>query len=292
MSHRTSSSASSSSSGSGSSSGFGGGSTQINYENNVDQDISHLAARTHAEQGGSISHTGRRRMMSQQDGEAPRPDLVTGVSTLERVAQGGHGFQTVGLDLGVVGSRHNVDEEMRRQSAGVASGQASSQASGGTRTASSSYESHSSSGGRQDGGSSKTYGSSFTSNTGGGYDANDHNADDYNDEEEVDYDENDADQGQGAGQGSSWRKESSYSFSHHRPLNAHHDRIDQQFKHYPAKREIKHKVKREIIYPGFVGCQSLHCLSVRCVVGPLDKNVEALIALRTRLVAHTLDKVS
>lgn len=254
-----------------SSAGNAGGRSEINFESNVDQDISHLAARTHAEQNGASGSSGRRRMQSQQDGESARPGLVTGVSSLEKAAQGGRGFQTVGLDLGVLGSRSNVDDEMRRQSS--ASGGIA-----GTESSSSSSH-HSASSGRQSGSSGYTYSSH------GGYQQNaneHHNQDD--DYEQADYDENDDDQGQQGGGGSTHSRSSSYSLSHKTPLNAHHESIDQQFKHYPVKRDVSQASAEQL-------CKSTNCASVRCVVGSLDKNSEALIALRFRLVAHTLHKV-
>lgn len=236
----------------------------------MDQDISHLAARTHAEQSGSSGSSGRRRMQSQQDGESARPGLVTGVSTLEKAAQGGRGFQTVGLDLGVVGSRNNVDDEMRRQSA----------SSGGIAgTQSSSSSSHHSSSGHRSGSSGYTYSSQD------GYqqkaDEQHNQEDDY---EQAEYDDNEDEQGQQGGGGSTYSRTSSYSLSHKRPLNAQHESVDQKFKHYPVKRDVSN-ISNEPL------CKSTNCASVRCVVGPLDKNSEALIALRTRLVAHTLHKV-
>lgn len=100
---------------------------------NVNQDISHLSARTHgqiasqnansqssssqsssaaASAGGAAS--GRRRMMSQQDGEEPRPDFGLEVSGIERIAQGGSGFQTTSFDLGKL-DRDGANVENRQQ---------------------------------------------------------------------------------------------------------------------------------------------------------------------------------
>jgi integrin alpha 8 len=214
-------------------------------------------------------------MMSQQDGEGPRPGLVTGVSTFEKAAQGGHGFQTVGVDLGVLGSRGNVDEEMRRQ------GSASSGISGGgSRSSSSHHDSHYSSGVVQTGSSSSGFSKTHSSQDQGAYlqHANENADDDY--EDEIEYDDHDQDQRGSAGGGSPSSHLSSYPISHKRPLNAHPERVDQQFKHYPTKREIKDPI-----------CKSTHCVSVRCVVGPLKNNEAAQVAFRTRLVARTLDKV-
>lgn len=263
--------------------GVSGGRSEVNYEGNVDQDISKLAARTHADQNSN--HVGRRRMMSQQDGEAPRPDLVTGVSTFEKAAQGGQGFQTYGVDLGVLGSRNNVDEEMRKQSSangGIAGGSRSSSSS------SSSFNTQSSSGGGQRTG--------YTYSSQGGSNNQQSSNDDGYEYDGDDYDENDDDQSQGGtqqrgtggGGSSSYRSSSSYSsYTPKKSLNVHHESVDQQFKHYPAKRTVR-QAPFVVTDPL---CKSTRCVNVRCVVGPLEKNNGALIALRTRLVAHTLHKV-
>lgn len=260
------------------------GRSEVNFETNVDQDISALAARTHAEQGGSSSSSGgRRRMQSQQDGEAPGSGLVTGVTALERAAQGGSGFQTVGLDLGVLGSRNNVDDEIRStaDSRGIA---------GGSRSSSSSYNTQQTSGGRQASSSSSSHGYAHSTQTGGYQqysEENNNNADEYGTEE--DYDENEDEQGQSGtqqgNQGSTWSRSSSYSLSHKRPLNAQPGSVDQQFKHYPHKRDVSDQDPES-------PCKSTNCGVIRCVVGPIEKNNGALVALRTRLVAHTLHKVS
>ena len=241
--------------------------TNNHYEGNVDQDISKLAARTHAEQS-DVNHGGRRRMMSQQDGETARPGLVTGMTTFEKAAQGGRGFQTYGVDLGVLGSRNNVDDEMRRQSGGVASGGSQSSSSSNFHTQSSSGSQQGSSSGHQSGVQS------FTDEDYGG-----------------EYDENEDEQSQdqhrsNSGSGSSWQSSSSYSQKVGRPLNVHHETVEQQFKHYP-----KRTVRQAPIQISDPLCKSTRCVNVRCVVGPLEKNNGALIALRTRLVAHTLHKV-
>lgn len=223
-------------------------------------------------------------MQSQQDGEAPRPDLVQGVTAIEKAAQGGHGFQTVGVDLGVLGSRNNVDDEIRQQtssSGGVA---------GSSRT-SSSYDSHYSTGSRQAGSASSGQGHTYSSHGGSNYQQaanSDEHANDYEDEEEYDGgydDQNQSGGGRQGGGGSQWSRSSSYAYSHKRPLNADPGSIDQRFKHYPSKRDVSKQSIEDI-------CQRTQCLNVRCVVGPLDKNTVALVALRTRLVAHTLHKVS
>lgn len=201
--------------------------------------------------------------MSQQDGEPPRPDLVTGVTQIEKVAQGGRGFQTVGLDLGVLAGRNNVDDEIRQQS---------EHSSSGGRQQSSSSSSHNvqySSGGR-----TGSTGSHYSSNQ--GYSQND---DDYEDEEEGydGYDDSEDDQ-QNTRQGSSYSTQSSYSYS------SQNDRNNPEFKHYRKTREVSFGGGNSL-------CDSAHCVSVRCVVGPLDKNTGALVALRMRLVAHTIHKV-
>lgn len=235
-----------------------------------------MAARTHSQNTQSESssaggtHSGRRRMMSQQDGEPPRPDLVTGVSALEKAAQGGQGLQTIGLDLGILGGRNNVDEEIRRQSSssGGLSGSGSTAGSSGSQhRTSSSHSTQYSSGSRAGSTGGSVSQTQFTTGT----------DNDYEDEEEYE-DEYEHDKSQG----NAHSTHSSYSYSY----QSGSDRNDPQFKHYRRTRDVSE------VHMNNPLCESTHCVNVRCVVGPLDKNTGALIALRMRLVAHTLHKVS
>lgn len=243
-------------------------------------------------------------MQSQQDGEAPRSGLATGVTALERATQGGSGFQTVGLDIGVLGARNNVDGEIRSSAnSGLSGGSQSSSSSydsqhssgggsaGGSRSASSSYDSQHSSGSRHQSGSSSG-GQGYTYSSHSGYQQHGSSGENNNDEygaEDEDYDEEDdhsaSQSSQQGGQGSTWSRSSSYSMSHKRPLNANPGSVDQQFKHYPHKRDVSQQGPES-------PCKSTNCGVIRCVVGPLDKNNGALVALRTRLVAQTLNRVS
>lgn len=224
-------------------------------------------------------------MMSQQDGEPPRPNLVHGVTTLEKAAQGGHGLQTVGVDLGILGGRNNVDDEIRRQS-GSSSGFSASSGTGhstssGSRQSSSSgsgFVASSSGGGQQH---SSSYNTRYSSGTRAGSTSgfsqssqgNTYDDDEYEDEEDIE-DDNDGSQGNSY----STHSRSSYSWQSSDPNNP-------QFKHYRTTRDVTNVNRNGL-------CESAHCVNVRCVVGPLEKNTGAEIALRMRLVAHTLNKVS
>lgn len=195
-------------------------------------------------------------MMSQQDGEPPRPDLITGVTELEKIAQGGSGFHTSGFDLGVLGGRNNVDEEMRQRSG--QSGSSSSQ---------SQYSYTSSSGGRTPSTSFST--SSYKSQ------GNDNADDDYDEEEEYDVGDDDGN--------SNYEQSSHSSYSYSRHSNSNSD--NPGFQHYRKIRDLSHSGGEKSL------CDSAHCVNVRCVVGPLEKNTGALVALRFRPVVHTLQKV-
>lgn len=175
---------------------------------------------------------------------------------MERAAQGGRGFQTVGLDLGVLGAKSN-------DRSSEASGSARSGQNSATYQSSSTVDHQSHNSKHSDGGRS-------------------YSDEDYENVDEYDEAENAKEQG---GQSSSWSRSSGYSYSHKQPLSVQHANVDQQFKHYPkSKRDTSNVIQLPI-------CKSTECEYVRCVVGPLEKNSEALIALRTRLVAHTLNKV-
>ncbi|XP_055615855.1 integrin alpha-PS2 isoform X2 [Toxorhynchites rutilus septentrionalis] len=318
------SSSSSASSRGGSSGPFGHGSelykSESSHTEEVNQDISGLGSRSSSStQGGEMSVSGassssRRRMKSQQDGEATRPDLITGVSTIERLAQGRGGFQTATLDLGTL-NRQNVDEEIRTSG--------SARASGGRNAT---YESHgsahggasSSQYGQQHGGSThyssslssssaagRTHSSSSHSSTTGGQDSysrhqqnaaygilNEEDGDEYVDE----YDEGDdggyVDQSDTRGYGTSYQH---HSRSH---LNQGHENVDQKFKYY---QQFDRRQRRQA--PGVedaneqalnkaLQCQATRCAIIRCLAGPIGDKDVAFIGLRTRVVAHTLHKIS
>ncbi|XP_070507183.1 integrin alpha-PS2 isoform X2 [Chironomus tepperi] len=275
----------SSSSSTGSSS-YGSGNVDINLDENVHQDISSLAARTHAqnaqsqsESSSSGAHSGRRRMMSQQDGEPPRPDLVHGVTTFEKAAQGGRGLQTVGVDLGILGGRNNVDDEIRRQSGSsgrfsTSSGnRQSTSGSTGAGSASRGGQSSSSNSNTQfsSGSTSKYLGSSLYNQI--KYQDYSYEDDQYGEEEELENDNID-DKTQG----------NSYSTQHKSSYTYKSSDANPQFKLYRTTRDINNVNSNGL-------CESAHCVNVRCVVGPLEKNTGAEIALRMRLVAHTLNKL-
>ncbi|CRL01777.1 CLUMA_CG014993, isoform A [Clunio marinus] len=274
-----------------SSDAFAGGRTEANYESNVDQDISKLSARTHAEHeqsSGSASHSGRRRLASQQDGEAPRYNIAGDVSAIEKAAQGGRGFQTYGFDVGVVGARNNVDDEMRRQSSsggGIVDGSA--------HRSSSSYSSQHSSGSRHGNDYSQTHSSQNSYHQGHDDDNFDDEYEDVEENLDGSYEDHSSQvtsnqyQSGGGGGGNVYTRHHTVSYSH--PLNVRHETVDNQFKLYPKKRDVSAQMNnlddKDL-------CSATQCYQIRCVVGPLDKNAAAYVALRTRLVVHTLEKLA
>ncbi|XP_055614564.1 integrin alpha-PS2-like [Uranotaenia lowii] len=315
----------------------------------VNQDISDLSSRTHAAIQGTDSSSstgGRRRMHSQQDGEPSRAGLITGVSTIERMAQGRGGFQTATVDLGVL-SRQNVDEEVRRTggSSHIASG--SSQASRGSSSygeGGSQHSQHTSHGGssygeqqgssqqsqQNRGSSSSSSSSSSWSTSSSSSDRTQHSAATagssqhqyggsqgssysqhhqsssygagHNDDDDGDYvDEyedgddhyDDHDQGSRGSYGSTYQHHSRSN------LNQGHDNVDQRFKYY--QQFDRQRQRRQVIdikdendrkLDAALQCQSTRCAIIRCLAGPIDDKHVAFIALRSRLVAHTLNKIS
>lgn len=322
-------------SGFGSSSGSRAGFRTIDdipTEENISQDISGLQSRTQSVSSGrqqsgtaqsSHSGTGRRRMMSQQDGEAPRPDLIQGVTPLEKIAQGGHGFQAGTLDLGTLG-RDNVDEEIRRHGnaahsavtrGGSGSRQQSSSSSGGYQQSSSNgYNSGSqySNQGHIQGGASQHGSAGFSSQHSslGGSRATTTNDDDWEDEEEVqvedgeyyDGEQGDNDQqqqshhqqfssqsrsgGQSGGQSSSH----SSGFSSGIRSNQNSAPVDSRFRYYDRMRRDAPDFG-ELELKNRLHCNSSRCAVIRCTTGPLVKEANAWIALRMRLVAQTINIV-
>ncbi|XP_055531825.1 integrin alpha-PS2 isoform X2 [Wyeomyia smithii] len=311
-----------------SSSGHGGGiyKSESTHTEDVNQDISRLSSRTHAAMQGSeesvASGGTRRRMKSQQDGQASRPDLITGMPAIERAAQGRGGFQSVTLNLGPL-SRQNVDDEVRRSSAGRiatvesstssavsrestsshgghASGheerqQSSSSSSSSSRTQSSS--SWSSSGtstsqhGAGTGGSQTEYTQHHSSAAYGGI-LNEEDGEDYVDEYDNDGEDGYDDQHESRG-----NYGSTYHSTRTNP-NQGHDNIEQRFKHY---QHFDRRQRRQVIdgedendraLNEALQCRAIRCAIIRCLAGPIGDKDIAFIGLRTRVVAHTLHKIS
>ncbi|KAL9696209.1 hypothetical protein quinque_015494 [Culex quinquefasciatus] len=311
------SSASSTAQSSGSSYGSGSGASRIyktesSRSEDVSQDISGLSSRTHAAiQGSESGAHGRRRMHSQQDGEEQRPDLITGVSTLERVAQGRGGL-TTGLDLGTL-NRQNVDEEVRQSSGGsgrysggssstyesygggaggagagyYGAQQAGSASSSRTQTSSSSASSHSSSSGsshRQQSGGGSSYSQHQQGAAYGGV-LGEEDLDDYEYEDGEDGYDN-----AGSNYGTNYQHQSR---AH---LNQGHDAVDQRFKHYQQfdRRQRRQAVEDENdrALDEALQCRATRCAIIRCMAGPIGDKDVAFIGLRSRIVAHTLHKIS
>uniref|UniRef100_A0A6B2EJX2 Putative vitronectin receptor alpha subunit n=1 Tax=Phlebotomus kandelakii TaxID=1109342 RepID=A0A6B2EJX2_9DIPT len=243
----------------------------IPTEEHVNQDISRLSARTET----STASSGRRRMMSQQDGEPPRAHLITGASPLETAVQGaGHGqFHTATVDLGQLG-RSNVDDDLHRR--GQAAHIASSYDSGARGQTGHSY-SYQQSGGTS--GASRTASSSGASGYSQGRPSSSWHVsspDPLSDEDdyalEDDYEDLE-DNGQPAG---------------YRP--SHHGRVPDRFQTYRRfQRDLSGddaELEKEL------HCNVTRCAVLRCVAYNLVKDDNVYIAIRTRLVARTLDKLT
>lgn len=274
----------------------------IPTEENVNQDISGLQSRSQSE--GAVSTSGRRRMKSQQDGEPPRPDLITGVSAMEKVAQGGQGFRASTLDLGTLG-QDNVDDELRQRGGAsqVAAGGSyqssrgnyNSQQSGGSSTgyqgggahhaSSSSYSTQGGASGRQhysqlSSSSSAVHGANTAGSRGytqssyghdGGANTQQDYEEEYTDDVSEDYYENTDDVD---------------PTPHSRTTQSH----DKRFKLYDRMKRQSIDFN-DLALEEALHCNSTQCVIIRCVAGPLEKDSSALISIRTRLVAATLNKV-
>jgi integrin alpha 8 len=262
-------------------------------------------------------------MKSQQDGEPARPDLEVGVTHLEKMAQGQGGFQVGTFELPQV-QRNNVDEDLRhrseqtwaanaggasRQSGGSASRSSSGgswqtssgQQSSGTRAAGGSgtvggggggsYTYSSSTDGGQTGGqtSGRTGGhrTSWSSSSGGNTGAHTNQQVSYDDDEDYSFDEYD-------------NIEDEYSSHNVEDTNKQHggkkhDKTDDKFKHYQRFRRQAYYEQDDDADADLkkaLQCSASRCAILRCVAGPLLHQREAWIAMRTRLVASTMQKVS
>lgn len=212
--------------------------------------------------------------MSQQDGEAPRPDLVTGVTTLEKAAQGGHGLITSGFDLGVLTGRNNVDDEMRQQSESSSRDRSQHSSSG---------SQHSSSGSQHTSSSSSS--NSNVQYSGGRTGSNSHMSYSNQDGQDLEYEDEDDYDGNDEEYDNHNTRHGQITHTYSKTSSSQANRDNPEFTHYRRTRDLTHQGGENSL------CESAHCVNVRCVVGPLEKNAGALVALRMRLVAYTLQKV-
>lgn len=81
-------------------------------------------------------------------------------------------------------------------------------------------------------------------------------------------------------------------------LNQGHDSVDQKFKYYqqfdrrqrrqaPGVEDENERALNEALQ-----CRATRCAIIRCMAGPIGDKDVAFIALRSRVVAHTLHKIS
>lgn len=81
-------------------------------------------------------------------------------------------------------------------------------------------------------------------------------------------------------------------------LNQGHENVDQKFKYYQQfdRRQRRQATgdedPNERALNEALQCQSTRCAIIRCLAGPIGDKDVAFIGLRTRVVAHTLHKIS
>ncbi|CAO1396274.1 unnamed protein product [Diamesa tonsa] len=193
-------------------------------------------------------------------------------------------------------STGNSGGSLSGNSGSSSSGSSSYSNGGGGSSSSSNFETHSS-GSRTGGSNSGTAGRQYTysstnqnDGSNGGFYTDDG---EYEDQYE-DYEQNSQSNSQRSGGNPTGYQSSSANYVHSSRtgsgLNAGHESVNQKFMLYPTKRTTR-DIKNLDLGSDTL-CKATKCVNVRCVVGPLDKNGGALIALRTRLVAHTLNKIS
>lgn len=270
-------------------------------EGHVNQDISSSV------QSQSSGTTGRRRMMSQQDGEEARPGLITGAKQFD---YGSNEFRAGVLDVGNGVSRNNVDDEIHRYGSSSRSGSGGGSSSGsgsygsGSRSSQSSHSSQAASSGNRESSSSSSrssygqssgssgYGSASRTSGSSGYTSDGHHQGftaptqypgyhatvdedangDYNDDY---YD---------APPDNQLHSAPSQNQPRYHPAN-------QGFQHY-------HRIRRQAAEPSNVqlnellSCKNTQCATIRCVTTRLETDGSAWIALRMRLVTETMNLVS
>lgn len=90
------------------------------------------------------------------------------------------------------------------------------------------------------------------------------------------------------------------NYRHHSSglLNQGHDSVDQKFKYY---QHFDRRQRRQVVsgedendraLNDALQCRATRCAIIRCMAGPIGDKDVAFIALRSRVVAHTLHKIS
>lgn len=90
------------------------------------------------------------------------------------------------------------------------------------------------------------------------------------------------------------------NYRHHSSgnLNQGHDSVDQKFKYY---QHFDRRQRRQVVsgedendraLNDALKCRATRCAIIRCMAGPIGDKDVAFIALRSRVVAHTLHKIS
>lgn len=242
--------------------------------------------------------TGRRRIINNEDGYS------SGATHMEKVAQGGHGFQAASMDLGAI-NRQSTSGNRAGTTAGGSSSYHSQSTGGSTGgysggkfqygAAAPTHHYSGSTGVGQSGHSSSGHAQSSFHSVPVPHDNNDHEEgdDDYSlDNNYDDYTENDQDNTQ---QHPHPTQQYQQQYNHqpvtHGGLNhqqpQHGDKLQhyRRFKRSVLSDESDHELMKELST-----CNATKCAILKCHAGPLVNDARAFIALRTRLVAYTLDK--
>lgn len=289
------------------------------------------AAAAASSSSASASSAGRRRMMSQQDGDTKQQFDSTGLSAMEKAAQGGRGFQTSSVDLGTL-TRDNVDNDLRgrsnvgqfgnaaqHQQGRSGSSSSSSWQSGGNAAANHHQQQHYSGSSQSSGGgshhssnqhhfNSAAAGHSGSYGVGGTTATNtqssvDENVDDgYEYTEEYEYpDEEDDHQSNGNDWNNNQNTYQSHSSSSSSSNNggsgsgrgqyANSERMIKDYQRIRRQADVNDDID-DLILNDALRCNRTKCAILRCVAGPLEKDSNAWISIRARLVAHTMHMVS
>ncbi|XP_040173055.1 integrin alpha-PS2 isoform X2 [Anopheles arabiensis] len=250
----------------------------------------------------------RRRMMSQQDGEAPpRTGLITEFMHLGDYtgSAGGAAGSAASLnDLNRLENKFRTEYSQQQQ-------QQQQQVGGGSSTA---YHAASSSGssssGRQS--SSTHYTSSreqhhvesatFASNAYHGV-ANDLEQDEHEEDDYDSYDRSEeldsyADPDLAAGHRRTYPPGYGLPHLNHQHLNQGHENVEQKFRYYQRfdrqRRQASpgHRDESDRALEEALRCHATRCAIIHCKAGPIGNSDVAFVALRTRAVAHTLHQLS
>uniref|UniRef100_A0A182Q008 Integrin alpha-2 domain-containing protein n=1 Tax=Anopheles farauti TaxID=69004 RepID=A0A182Q008_9DIPT len=241
----------------------------------------------------------RRRMMSQQDGDVPsRTGLVTEFMSLgDYSGSAGGGSAAAGHDLSRFEDKFRT-QYSQQQTGGVGSSAGFQSSSTSSASASETRQTHYSASREQHQHvESATYASNAYHGVANGLEQGEEEDYDAYDRSEEEYGDPDLNSGAHGSHRAAYQP-GGYDPPHLKQhLNQGHESVDQKFRYYESfdrrqRRQAPGREESDRTLEEALRCHATRCAIIHCKAGPIGNKDVAFVALRTRVVAHTLHQLS